>query len=98
MRGIVCSFLALFFGAVPSFASTAQSCPVGKPLTEFNLLVEPSKGGDALPVSAVNLIGPGDKLKYEPVAAAGRPKAPQKWRFCWHRLLEATPDISKCSQ
>lgn len=74
MRGISCFFLAILFGVVPSFASVTQSCSAGQPVTRFNLLVEPSKGGDALPVGSVNLIEPGDKLKYEPLEGMDKPK------------------------
>lgn len=72
MRGIVSLFLALSFGVVPSFAAAPQSCPAGKPVTAFNLLVKSPKGGEALPISEMNLIEPGDKLEYEPVKAADK--------------------------
>ncbi|MGH9642272.1 MAG: hypothetical protein ACRD3Q_07580, partial [Terriglobales bacterium] len=81
MRGIVCSIAAVFVGVIPSFASATQSCPVGKPLTAFNLVVELPKGGEALPVSEVNLIEPGDKLKYEPAklpAKGAKAKGPAR--------------------
>jgi hypothetical protein len=74
MRGIVGCFLALAFGAVPSVAAVTQSCPAGKPVTAFNLLVEPFNGGDALPVELVNVLEPGEKLKYEPANAAAKAK------------------------
>ncbi|MGB6484092.1 MAG: hypothetical protein WBE86_11460 [Candidatus Acidiferrales bacterium] len=78
MRGLFGFVLAITIGIIPSFASVAQSCPVGKPVTAFNLLVEPSKGGDALPVSTVNLIEPGEKLRYEPVENADKAKGPAR--------------------
>jgi hypothetical protein len=36
-------------------------------VSRFRLLVEPAKGGPPLPVQAINLIEPGEKLKYEPL-------------------------------
>jgi hypothetical protein len=68
MRAFGFLFLALSFGVVPSVAAP-QSCPAGKPLTAFTLLVKSPKGGEALPVGQMNLIEPGDKLEYEPVKA-----------------------------
>ena len=76
MRGIVGCFLALIFGAVPSVAAVTQSCAAGKAVTAFHLLVEPLKGGDALPVEAVNVLEPGEKLKYEPVDTEAKAKGP----------------------
>lgn len=70
MRGIGCLFLALSFVVVPSFAAAPQSCPAGKPVTAFNLLVKSPRGGEALPIGEMNLIEPGDKLEYEPVKSA----------------------------
>lgn len=66
MRVFACLFLVLSFGTIPSFGATAQSCPAGKPVTSFNLLVKPSQGGAALPVSEINIIKPGDQLEYIP--------------------------------
>ena len=70
MRGTVLSILAVTIGVAPAFAATAPSCPAGKPVAQFRLLVEPSKSGEALPLSEVNVIEPGEKLKYEPVPLA----------------------------
>ena len=66
-RETVLSILAVTVGVAPAFAATAPSCPAGKPVAQFRLLVEPSKSGEALPLSEVNVIEPGEKLKYEPV-------------------------------
>jgi hypothetical protein len=41
--------------------------PAGVPVGTFRLLVVPVKGGPALPLSAVNVVGPDEKLRYEPV-------------------------------
>ncbi|HKF53157.1 MAG TPA: hypothetical protein VKB26_12660 [Candidatus Acidoferrales bacterium] len=72
MRGIGSFLLALSFAVGPSLAAAPQSCPAGKPVTAFNLLVKSPKGGEVLPISEMNLIEPGDKLEYEPVKAAGK--------------------------
>ncbi len=37
------------------------------PISRFRLLVEPVKGGPALPINEVNQLLPGQKLKYEPL-------------------------------
>ena len=42
-------------------------CPAGVPVGTFKLLVVPVKGGPALPLNAVNVLGPDQKLRYEPV-------------------------------
>ncbi len=54
--------------AWPCLAVLLPSC-VGTslPVSSIKLLVEPAKGGSPLPVSAVNMIQAGDKLKYEPL-------------------------------
>lgn len=67
MREIVLSILAVSIGIAPASAATAPSCPAGKPVAQFRLLVEPPKSGEALPLSQINIIEPGEKLKYEPV-------------------------------
>ena len=72
MRGIGRFFLALSFAVVPSFAAAPQSCPAGKPVTAFNLLVKSPKGREALPIGDMNLIEPGDTLEYVPVKAADK--------------------------
>ena len=45
----------------------AKSCPTGVPVGTFKILVLPPKGGPALPLSTVNNIAPGQRLRYEPV-------------------------------
>lgn len=74
---MVCGFLALFFGAVGTLGSVVRSCPAGKLVTAFNLLVEPPKGGEALPISSVNVVEPGDKLKYEPARTVPKGEKPE---------------------
>lgn len=66
---------------VVTVSTTPQSCPAGKPVTAFNLVVQPPKGGEALPVNTVNLIEPGDKLEYAPAKApakGAKPKGPAR--------------------
>jgi hypothetical protein len=63
-------------GAVPAAAveSSQAQCPGGFAVSSFKLLVEPVGGGPALPVSSVNLIQAGEKLRYEPV------RLPAQWK------------------
>lgn len=80
-RGFLLSCLAITTGIVsafPLFAATTQSCPAGKPVTAFRLLVEPEKSGEDLPISAVNIVEPGEKLKYEPVSLTAKSKGDAK--------------------
>ena len=42
-------------------------CVGSAPVSRFRLLVEPPGGGPAIPLSAVNRLEPGDRLKYEPI-------------------------------
>ncbi len=75
MRVFACSFLMLFFGVAPLFGAAPQSCPAGKPVTSFNLLVKPAQGGTALPLGEINLIEPGDKLEYVPASMLAKSKS-----------------------
>lgn len=68
MRVLACFFLLMLFGIAPSFGAAPQSCPAGKPVTSFRLLVAPAKGGEALSVGKINLIQAGEKLVYLPAA------------------------------
>jgi hypothetical protein len=47
--------------------SFATGCPSGTPVATLKLTVLPAKGGPALPLNSVNILGPGEKLRYEPV-------------------------------
>ena len=47
--------------------SFASDCPAGVPIATLKLTVLPAKGGPALPLNSVNIVGPGEKLHYEPV-------------------------------
>jgi len=53
-------------GVTQSFPVVMPGCAGGVPVSSFRLLVEPPKGGPAIPVTSVNVIRPGDKLRYEP--------------------------------
>src|SRR5215467_10263228 len=58
----------LLIASVPAVLGIAvPGCAGGVPINSFRLLVEPPKGGPAIPVTSVNVIRPGDKLKYEPI-------------------------------
>lgn len=47
--------------------SFADGCATGTPIATFNVKILPAKGGSAIPLSSVNEISPGEKLRYEPV-------------------------------
>lgn len=72
------ALLVVFFlgSTLPSAAvvSSQAQCPGGFAISSFKLLVEPVGSGKALPVSTVNLLQPGEKLRYEPV------RLPEKWK------------------
>lgn len=56
--------------ALPCVGLTAKTCPVGVPVGTFKITVLPAKGGPAIPLSEINVISPGEKLRYEPVKVA----------------------------
>lgn len=62
-RGLL--FLVLLTGLCRY--SLADGCPGGTPIATFDLTVVPPKSGPPLPLNAVNIVSPGDKLRYEPV-------------------------------
>jgi len=74
LRNLYCLFLLAAISASPCFAAEAHACPAGTPVETFRFLLEPAHGGPALPVSAVNQIEAGQKLKYEPLKKADRKK------------------------
>jgi len=49
------------------FAVAPPACLGGVSVSTFRLLLEPEGKGPALPLSTVNIIRPGEKLKYEPI-------------------------------
>src|ERR1043166_3926974 len=65
---VALSIAFLLMGWVPAvYPIVVPGCAGGVPVNSFRLLVEPPKGGPAIPVTSVNVIRPGDKLKYEPI-------------------------------
>jgi hypothetical protein len=69
MRKMLC-LLALSFSlsvAARAEGSGVPPCAGSQNVSRFRLLVEPSKDGKPLPVQNINILEPGDKLKYEPV-------------------------------
>ncbi len=67
MKNILFLIGLLAISAFPGFGSTPHACPAGTPVETFRFLVEPAHGGPALPVSSINEIEAGEKLKYEPL-------------------------------
>jgi hypothetical protein len=67
MKHHVC-FLAIFALSLSNAAaSTLPPCLGGATVSTFRLVLEPKGKGPALPVNSVNVILPGEKLKYEPI-------------------------------
>ncbi|HSB75957.1 MAG TPA: hypothetical protein VLC12_09925, partial [Terriglobales bacterium] len=68
--------MLLVAGAMPSLAvvNSQAQCPGAFPISSFKLVVAPAGSGSPLPVSAINLIQPGEKLRYEPI------HLPAKWK------------------
>ncbi|MEJ2009700.1 MAG: hypothetical protein P8Z30_16360, partial [Acidobacteriota bacterium] len=64
----ILAYLAVLFliSTFQCFAITPASCSAGTPITTFRLLLVPEHGGPPLPISSVNAISRGEKLKYEP--------------------------------
>jgi hypothetical protein len=61
-------FAAFFFLISPSSRGAPLPACVGSvPISRFRLLVVPAKGGPALPLSEINQLLPGERLKYEPL-------------------------------
>jgi len=58
------------------FAVTHSTCSAGTSVTAFRLLLLPEHGGPPLPVNSVNVILPGEKLRYEP-SPSDQEKAPK---------------------
>ncbi len=48
-------------------AASPRACPGGTPVNSFRILVEPAGVGSPLPLIRINVVEPGQKLKYEPV-------------------------------
>lgn len=60
-----------------AFAASSRACPGGTPVNSFRILVEPAGSGSPLALTRINMVQPGQKLKYEPVhgAAVAGPKS-----------------------
>lgn len=71
MRRAVPAFWALFFSATALLASPPKACPGSSAIGKFQMLVEPPKSGPRLPLSALDLLDPGDRLGYLPGSASG---------------------------
>lgn len=56
----------VFALAAPCFGGTSRPCPGGVAISAFKLLVEPEKGVP-IPVTAINMLLPKQRLRYEPV-------------------------------
>lgn len=50
-------------------------CVGSIPVSRFRMLVESPKGGQAIPLGAINRLEPGDRLKYEPIHRRPEPKS-----------------------
>ena len=61
--------LLAFLGIISQKADAVAPPPClgGVSVSTFRLMLQPEGKGSALPLSAVNLIRPGEKLKYEPI-------------------------------
>ena len=61
--------LLAFVGLISAKAHAVAPPPClgGVSVSTFRLLLQPEGKGAALPLSSVNLIRPGDRLKYEPI-------------------------------
>lgn len=78
MRQIYSLIFLFAASALPCLAATTNACPAGTPVETFRFLLEPAHGGPPLPVSVVNQIEAGEKLKYEPLKTAGKVKNKHK--------------------
>ncbi len=78
MRNIYFLIALFAISTLPCVAAAKHACPAGTPVETFRFLLEPAHGGPALPVSSVNEIEAGEKLRYEPLKKAdgkGKSKA-----------------------
>ena len=87
-------FLLAFLSFVISDARAAGSgpppCAGSLNVSRFRLLVQSPKGGTALPLQGINIIEPGEKLRYEPIHLP--PAIRDKARIAL--LLVAAPKIA----
>ncbi len=64
---ILAAFLILISAIPRCLAGTGPACAGSLNVSRFRLLVEPAKSGPSLPVRELNILQPGEKLKYEPL-------------------------------
>lgn len=81
MRKLYCLILLIAMSALPCRAAAKNACPAGTPVGTFKFLLVPSHGGTPLPVSSVNQIEAGEKLKYEPLKHAKDKKEKAKGKI-----------------
>ena len=67
MRQLLCVLAIIAFSPAKILATTLPPCLGGISVSSFRLLLEPEGKGPALPLSSVNIIRQGEKLKYEPI-------------------------------
>jgi len=78
LRNIYSLIVLFAISVLPGLAAVSNACPAGTPVETFRFLLEPAHGGPPLPVSSVNEIEAGEKLKYEPLKAARNAKSKAK--------------------
>ena len=71
MKQLLCLFAIIVLSLSKVLAATLPPCLGGVSVSTFRLLLQPEGKGPALPLSSVNIIGPGEKLKYEPIHVPG---------------------------
>jgi hypothetical protein len=76
LRTIAYFTLLFLITTLQCFAVTHSTCSAGTPVTAFRLLLVPEHGGPPLPVNSVNVILPGEKLRYEP-SSSDQKKGPK---------------------
>ena len=67
MKQFLCLFIIIALSLSKLLAVTPPACLGGVSVSTFRLLLQPEGKGPALPLSTVNIIRPGEKLKYEPI-------------------------------
>ena len=71
MKQLLCLFAIIALSLSKVLAATLPPCLGGVSVCTFRLLIQPEGKGPALPLSSVNIIGPGEKLRYEPIHVPG---------------------------
>ena len=67
MKQLFCLFAIIVLSLSKVFAASLPPCLGGVSVSTFRLLLQPEGKSPALPLSSVNVIAPGEKLKYEPI-------------------------------